>query len=74
MSDSLIDGVMVAAIYGGAKDPFNMTPDEVEVTRELLRKQLPLLRYWWTAPPTWRTRWRPASSSPPARGTTRTPR
>ena len=50
MSDSLIDGVMVAAIYGGAKDPFNMTPDEVEVTRELLRKQLPLLRYWWTSP------------------------
>ena len=50
MSDSLIDGVMVAAIYGGAKDPFNMTEDEVEVTRELLRKQLPLLRYYWTSP------------------------
>ena len=50
MSDSLIDGVMVAAIYGGAKDPFNMTDDEVEVTRELLRKQLPLLRYYWTSP------------------------
>ena len=50
MSDSLIDGVMVAAIYGGAKDPFNMTDDEVEVTRELMRKQLPLLRYYWTSP------------------------
>ena len=50
MSDSLIDGVMVAAIYGGAKDPFNMTDEEVEVTRELLRKQLPLLRYYWTSP------------------------
>ena len=50
MSDSLIDGVMVAAIYGGAADPFNMTDDEVEVTRELLRKQLPLLRYYWTSP------------------------
>ena len=50
MSDSLIDGVMVAAIYGGAKDPFNMTPDEVEVTRELLRRQLPLLRYYWDQP------------------------
>ena len=33
MADSLIDGVMVAAIYGGAKDPFNMTDAEVEVTR-----------------------------------------
>ncbi len=50
MSDSLIDGVMVAAIYGGAKDPFNMTDDEVERTRELLRQQLPLLRYWWSSP------------------------
>ena len=50
MADSLIDGVMVAAIYGGAKDPFNMTDAEVEVTGELLRKQLPLLRYYWTSP------------------------
>ena len=50
MSDSLADGVMVAAIYSGAKDPFNMTDTEVEATRELLREQLPLLRYWWTSP------------------------
>ncbi len=50
MADSLIDGVMVAAIYGGAKDPFNMTDAEVKVTGELLRKQLPLLRYYWTSP------------------------
>lgn len=49
MSDSLIDGVMVAAIYAGAKDPYNMTPAEVAKTRELLRKQLPLLRYFWTS-------------------------
>ena len=50
MSDSLIDGVMVAAIYGGAENPFNMTEAEVETTRELLRKQLPLLRYYWSSP------------------------
>ena len=50
MADSLIDGVMVAAIYGGAEDPFNMTDAEVEVTGDLLRKQLPLLRYYWTSP------------------------
>lgn len=50
MSDSLIDGVMVAAIFGGAQNPFDMTDEEVEVTRELLRKQLPLLRYYWTSP------------------------
>jgi spermidine/putrescine transport system substrate-binding protein len=50
MMDSLIDGVMVAAIYGGAKDPFNMTPEEVAKTRDLLREQLPLLRYYASSP------------------------
>lgn len=50
MMDSLIDGVMVAAIYGGAQDPFNMTPEEVARTRELLREQLPLLRYYANSP------------------------
>jgi len=46
MIDSLIDGVMVAAIYGGAKDPYNMTDDEVEMAKRLLQEQLPLLRYY----------------------------
>ena len=46
MIDSLIDGVMVAAIYSGAKDPFNMTSEEVERVRELMREQRPLLRFY----------------------------
>lgn len=46
MFNSLIDGVMVAAIYSGAKDPFNMTPEEVAKVRELMIKQKPLLRYY----------------------------
>ncbi len=50
MLDSLIDGVMVAAIYGGAKDPFNMTAGEVTKTKELLEQQLPLLRYYANSP------------------------
>lgn len=50
MQDSLIDGVMVAAILGGAKDPFNMTKKEVKKTKKLLQKQLPLLRYYATSP------------------------
>ena len=49
MSDSLIDGVMVAAIYGGAKDPFNMTEAEVAKTKDLLKQQLPLMRYYWSS-------------------------
>lgn len=46
MIDSLIDGVMVAAIYGGAVNPYDMTPAEVVRTQELLREQLPLLRFY----------------------------
>ena len=46
MIDSLIDGVMVAAIYGGAKDPYNMTPEEVAMTKKLLQEQIPLLRFY----------------------------
>ena len=46
MIDSLIDGVMVAAIYSGAKDPFNMTSEEVEKVRQLMREQRPLLRFY----------------------------
>ena len=50
MADSLIDGVMVAAIYIGAKDPFNMTDEEMAKTRAALKEQLPLMRYYWTSP------------------------
>ena len=50
MADSLIDGVMVAAIYTGAKDPFNMTDEEMAKTRAALKEQLPLMRYYWTSP------------------------
>ncbi len=46
MIDSLIDGVMVAAIYIGAKDPYNMTPDEVATTKKALQEQIPLLRFY----------------------------
>jgi spermidine/putrescine transport system substrate-binding protein len=46
MIDSLIDGVMVAGIYSGAKDPFNMTDAEVQKVKELMVKQRPLLRFY----------------------------
>lgn len=50
MMDSLIDGVAVAAIYAGAKDPFDLTPEEVAKTRALLEQQLPLLRTYANSP------------------------
>ncbi len=53
MIDSLIDGVMVAAIYSGAKDPFNMTPDEVKRVKELMVEQRPLLRFYTNDVTSW---------------------
>ena len=53
MIDSLIDGVMVAAIYSGAADPFDMTPAEVEVTRKRMQEQRPLLRYYTNSVTDW---------------------
>lgn len=53
MIDSLIDGVMVAAIYSGAADPFNMTSSEVEVTKKLMVEQRPLLRYYTNDTTSW---------------------
>jgi len=47
MADSLIDGVMVAAIHIGAKNPFNMTDAEMAKTRAALKEQLPLIRFYW---------------------------
>ncbi|MEX1108375.1 MAG: extracellular solute-binding protein [Dongiaceae bacterium] len=46
MIDSLIDGVMVAAIYSGAADPFNMTPEEMARCKEYMERQKPLLRFY----------------------------
>jgi spermidine/putrescine transport system substrate-binding protein len=46
MIDSLIDGVMVAAIYSGAKNPFDMTAEEVEKCKQLMIQQRPLLRFY----------------------------
>ncbi len=53
MIDSLIDGVMVAAIYSGAADPFDMTPEEVAVTKQLMVEQRPLLRYYTNDTTSW---------------------
>jgi spermidine/putrescine transport system substrate-binding protein len=53
MIDSLIDGVMVAAIYSGAADPFNMTPEEVQVCKEYMERQRPLLRFYTNDATSW---------------------
>ena len=37
----------VAAIVAGAADPFAMTDEEIGLVKDLLRRQKPLLRYYW---------------------------
>ena len=53
MIDSLIDGVMVAAIYSGAPDPFDMTQEEVAVVKKLMEEQRPLLRFYTNDTTSW---------------------
>jgi len=42
--DSINDNVIIAAVYAGVANPFEMTEDEIAEVKELLREQLPLLR------------------------------
>ncbi len=37
----------IAAIVAGAKDPFNMTDEELAKVKDLFLKQKPLLRFYW---------------------------
>jgi len=47
VSRSAEETCAIAAILAGAKDPFNMTDDEIAAVKDLLLKQKPLLRYYW---------------------------
>src|SRR5262245_25107742 len=47
VSRSAEETCAIAAILAGAKDPFNMTDDEIATVKDLLIKQKPLLRYYW---------------------------
>jgi spermidine/putrescine transport system substrate-binding protein len=47
VSRSAEETCAIAAILTGAKDPFNMTDDEIAAVKDLLLKQKPLLRYYW---------------------------
>ena len=50
MIDSLIDGVAVAAIYAGLENPYDLSDKaDMETVANLLREQLPILRYYATS-------------------------
>lgn len=46
--DSVDGAVIVAALVAGVNDPFAMTDEEIETVRQILVKQRPLLRFYWT--------------------------
>jgi spermidine/putrescine-binding protein len=47
--DAFMGAMLPAALYGGAKDAYNMTDDEIEMVGDQLRKQRDLVRFYWKA-------------------------
>lgn len=47
MSADATEAVAIAGIILGAKDPFNLTDDELVKAKELLVQQKPLMRFYW---------------------------
>ena len=41
--------MLPAALYGGAKDAYDMTDDEIEMVGDLMRKQRDLVKFYWKA-------------------------
>lgn len=47
MGEDVTDTAIIAALLVGAKDPYDMTDEELAAVKELLVKQKPLLRFYW---------------------------
>lgn len=47
--DAVEGTVVTAGLVGGAKDPWNMTDDELAAAKQLLIKQKPLIRFYWSS-------------------------
>lgn len=50
MQNSAAESFAVAGLHLGVKDPFRMTDDEYQAAKDLLIKQKPLVRSYWTEP------------------------
>lgn len=48
MGEDVTDTAIIAALLAGVKDPYNMTDEELAAVKELLVKQKPLLRFYWS--------------------------
>ncbi len=48
MGNDVTDTAIIAALLVGAEDPYDMTDEELAKVKEMLVKQKPLLRFYWT--------------------------
>jgi spermidine/putrescine transport system substrate-binding protein len=48
IGNDITDTAIIAALYAGIADPYNMTDDDIAKVKELLLKQKPLLRFYWS--------------------------
>lgn len=48
IGEDITDTAVIAGLVAGAKDPHDMTDDEIARVRDLLLKQKPLLRFYWS--------------------------
>jgi spermidine/putrescine transport system substrate-binding protein len=48
IGDDITDTSIICGLLIGAKDPYNMTDEEIEQVRAVLQKQKPLLRFYWS--------------------------
>jgi spermidine/putrescine transport system substrate-binding protein len=48
IGEDATETVMMAALVAGVADPFNMSDSDLARVRELLAKQTPLLRFYWS--------------------------
>jgi len=47
IGEDVTDTAIIAALVAGARDPHDMTDEELAKVKELLAKQKPLLRFYW---------------------------
>jgi spermidine/putrescine transport system substrate-binding protein len=48
MGEDVTDTAIIAALLAGVKDPYDMTDEELAKVKDLLVKQKPLLRFYWS--------------------------
>jgi spermidine/putrescine transport system substrate-binding protein len=50
MGEDVTDTAVICALIAGVADPYDMTDEDIARVRELLTRQKPLLRFYWSDP------------------------